>query len=228
MPIGESIEIAQANQTPDSFINRHLHYLPIPRFQGEPTRPTIEGLYSCTLKLQTLCGVDVTESFIADFDDDHSVTDLYSIFQDLMPNLDTLRDMHLPETNLKCALALLALDPNEFRKINSTMIHYHDFPNLAIRAIQQEIKDSTVSTVLDDVDAYLCKRYVDIAMSLLPEAGQHWIPYAIAKDQMMLELPSLEKYAMISGLSLEALYAKAYVKNLVDEDPEIGFRVIEG
>jgi hypothetical protein len=96
-------------------------------------------------KLQTLCGVDVTESFIADFDDDHSVTDLYSIFQDLMPNLDTLRDMHLPETNLKCALALLALDPNEFRKINSTMIHYHDFPNLAIRAIQQEIKDSTVS-----------------------------------------------------------------------------------
>jgi hypothetical protein len=65
-------------------------------------------------------------------------------------------------------------------------------------------------------------------MSLLPEAGQHWIPYAIAKDQMMLELPSLEKFAMISGLSLEALYAKAYVKNLVDEDPEIGFRVIEG
>lgn len=225
-PIAASLETPwPKDNVVDFFIERHLAYLPLPRFQETPYGPTIQEICACALRLQTLCGVDITESVdTIDTIQDSEASKMHECFAQLVPNLDTLRDLDLPNENMHCALALLALDPHEFGKISTTMLHSEIFPDLALQAVQQDIGPTSLETILETTDAFLCKRFMHHAFASLPDAQSDWIQYAVARDQMMIQVPSLEHYTLVSGLSLKALESHAYVKNLVDEDPEIGFR----
>jgi hypothetical protein len=213
----------------DTFIDRRLHFLPLPRLERKCTKSdqdaSFDGFDDVCMSLigfANACGQEIN-----DVDDDD--LQLYTIalkFKELCPTLDTLRHVELPLVNFKCALALLALDPVEYSRIKANTLYYEIFPQLALKMVEKETESPTsLHTLLQDVDAYIQKKDLDEAYSMLPECAD-WpnkISWLAARDNMMVSVPNLSQYAEISGLSLSTLEKCAFVKNIVDEEIQIGF-----
>lgn len=209
----------------DWFVDKHLHYLPFPRFtrafnEANTLEDLVDNVCLSLIGFAHLCEVDLETD---------ASSDLYYIaekFNELCPTLPTLRQTNLPLKNLKCALALLALDPIEFAKISANTLHYEIFPQLALKMTARDIgRETSLETLLQDVDLFLEKQKLDSAYKCLPDANE-WptrIAWLTARDNMMANVPSLEPYSEMSGLSMETLEKCAFVKNIVDEEIQVGF-----
>lgn len=211
----------------DWFVDKHLYYLPFPRFtrlynEVSTLEDLVDNVCLSLMGFAHDCDTEI-ESEIC------STQDLYQIaekFKSLCPTLPTLRQRNFPLTNLQCALALVALDPIEFSKISANTLHYEIFPQLAIKMASREIgHDTSVQTLLHDVDAFLETQKLDEIYNSLPSADD-WpnkILWITARDNMMVAVPDLEPFCLVTGVSLESLQKCAYVKNIVDEDIQVGF-----
>lgn len=208
----------------DTFIDKYLHHLPVPRYARTcHASPSDEEISECiVIELQRqniLTDDDVVDDVV-------NLTTASNCFMALVPLIQVLRDSTTSTETAICILALIAMDPINSIRIRASDTRHPDFVKTAHYILEQEglvIKDN----LLEDLDEFLTVRHVIAELSKLPEATCEWTKLSDVIENELLDFNKikeiLEDFSSSSGLPVDMLQSMAYIKNLVDEDIQIGF-----
>lgn len=226
----------------DLFIDLHLWFLPLPRFATTTSRKTREPEVVLSALSEALARHQLPPHNLQPTEE--SVACASACFQALYPHIDVLRDERLPLENAAFLLALLAFDPVEARAhLSSEACIKKGFPRAAQEALMTEGMSKAsfqgrsgwhpAAWMLREAHRKIESLKYAKKLALLPVAGGDWIKLSTAKEffdpfsgTRVHEI--IANHARISGFSEAALEENAYIKDLADEDVEVGFQMVSG
>jgi len=212
----------------DAFIDKHLWFLPIPRFgrniEVEASFETI--LKGASIALNTIC--DDRMSYAESEQNPLVIIDaMYSIG---WPHIAFLRRQGRRLLAAQSyVLCLMALNARDLSLVQKETIESIEFVQLARSIIQEEIGASFLDgpdDFLNAVSEHLRKKAYCKIKDKCPKASSTWLNYDDLKSQSLLsddvvnQVESFKTDWLSQGLRREDLNIK--ISSLLDEKPEIG------
>jgi len=233
----------------NAFLNRHLWFLPIPRFDMtysefyQSNQETSCNADDATYRvfLATLTAADYYGIAVDDLIDikDHKESDVYlaqKILSTLYPLIDVIRDENVSIEVVAYCCALLALDPKEARYIDPKLVKSSSFLHLAKTVLDSELgldaSCSHFTEYLVLLDRKLSKDALEYAYSLLEPAELTWISLTTAMGSSLLTAEQIsqidnkiDQMVEVTGLQEITLRQICYIESVVEEDLHLGYKL---
>lgn len=220
--------------TMDTFIDRHLWFLPVPRYLldlDEDIEPDLNTIRNAVNEALVLVGHENLRPGAP-------VKEMADAVAKAYPTIDMLRDPQAPLDNQAAFLALLASDAKMAVRVPHKILYAPGFPDQVIKALlQDELKGLSVDSadwanILKSLDEVLMTAAVNGAWTKMPRAG---LDFSLAEELRVKGLITseiedqidtfLQQHAVSSGLSDEVVRARIAVSSVLDERPDIGVMV---
>lgn len=234
----------------DQFIDRHLYYLPIPRYAS--SFPTSEYTYDPEIVLGSVISTCAAQEIHFDNDftldipsminDDKFLNSCDAVYKHLVPCIDVLRDESISLQIHACILVILGLDPTAFKDVPlkefKKLSLYRDLMeddeailqiiSIIINANKNE-NNQSISNMLQQADIFIENRKKQHYIQLLPKASTSWTPWTTIRNMQLLPDETTESqiymYHEKYNLDKDFLISKAAIKDITDDQLEIGFFV---
>lgn len=228
----------------DQFLDSHMYMLPIPRYlQDSPDMTSNDfDLFISFLETVSLTGslhetvfqmyeVWSSEPDIIDEVPSTYVTTLYECYLQCVPWIPIFRSSKLDHERLALIVCLWSLDP-----IQSQSIHGHVIEHTPIEELYRALREDSIDAkspleALDKTHSILRRRhYTMYVEEKLPPKEESWLQFTSPEVSHFLNDDHkehikrlMETYKEDTQCSLELLQSVAYIKNLIDEEIQIGF-----
>jgi hypothetical protein len=213
----------------DTFLDRNLHWLPIPRYNTitPPVKNLTEKDVTYCIKLAMLHHFINTDNV----KEEEYLTTTFNCFWSLYPWLEILRDNSVPIIHHKLLVSMLAVDPlgsRDMRYVRSS------FERAARSELSRMLSIDLTYTddILAQVDTHLHKDLIKKKAKLLPPSCPEWIPWTEAKELYFVPGTSvshvqnqIEDKSYLTGFSREYLESKCRLMNVIDEYITVGFQI---
>jgi hypothetical protein len=211
----------------DTFIDKHLWYLPIPRFgrqiEVEACREKI--INGAVIALDTIC--DDKMSYVYNGQDPLVIVD--TMYRIGWPHIAFLRRQGKRLLSSQAyVLCLTALNPRDLALVKKETIESQEF-NLIARDIIQEETGSFLDSPEDflmAVSNFLDEKAYNTILMSCPKAGPHWhdvndlIEQNLLTDDILTSINDFKDNWSRKGIRGEHLQIK--ISSLLDETPELG------
>lgn len=238
----------------DLFIDRHLWFLPIPRYNRVlPEAHTVDDvtIWTSLMEVSNRLSDGLTDLADGALLDRRLLATAAHAFAVLVPLVNRLREPQTKPHVAVIVVALLALDLRWCRTIDLRFVSNLNswespWASSSLHSVLKTCKPFGLveglewegpsvgvdywSFLLRKVDLAIQKRRIQKAIEELPIAAPGWLPLSDALSMFpdegteTLVRASIDDWADTVDLRPETLTAWAYIKDLAEEVPQIGFR----
>jgi hypothetical protein len=211
-------------QIMDAFLDRHLWFLPVPRYGRKYFDTVTEETIVACLKIM----LDNIDDHDYMYDAGRNATEILFAAYKLWPQIENVFQSSVDNKIAVYTMILMALDLKTSRLLEPSK---KNFETLAEKVIFDEIEGLSsfedLRSVLTKASDFLDARHHKTMLSTLPRTEEPWHPYLESKERGLVSL-ELENTCealctMYEDFLPDFLRAHLHIKSLLDEKPDIAF-----